>query len=208
MAKSLGVRLKQNLINVARSTESSPGVKFEQKQKHCNYDKQVSKIILIETKNVVISFDIWGETESCCDGGRREIDIFDTACFCQKYLLNSKTKCLKTEIISFAKNILLSKNILLACVLRSCSARLVGCRHNSGPVPRRVTQSFAEFREANIESERLEVFWSPGQRAVRGGNTEKKCWWRDIAQQQPRQSCVELETKVHPKVRNHGEGPY
>ena len=21
-------------------------------------------------------------------------------------------------------------------------------------------------------------------------------------------SCVELETKVHPKVRNHGEGPY
>ena len=73
MAKSLGVRLKQNLINVARSTESSPGVKFEQKQKHCNYDKQVSKIILIETKNVVISFDIWGERERAdvMEGGGR-----------------------------------------------------------------------------------------------------------------------------------------
>lgn len=92
------------------------------------------------------------------EGGGRYINIFDAACFCQKYFLNSKTKCLKTEIISFAKNILLSKNILLASVLRSCAARLVGCRHNSGPVPRRVTLSFAEFREANIESERLEVF--------------------------------------------------
>ena len=76
MAKSLGVRLKQNLINVARSTESSPGVKFEQKQKHCNYDKQVSKIILIETENVAILFDIWGERKSWCDGGRREIDRY------------------------------------------------------------------------------------------------------------------------------------
>ena len=85
MAKSLGVRLKQNLINVARSTESSPGVKFEQKQKHCNYDKQVSKIILIETENVVISFDIFEGKERADVMEGIRYNILDAACFCQKY---------------------------------------------------------------------------------------------------------------------------